>query len=654
MTSNNQSVSRSVTKTAIDALNAKHSAVSVGYNPVEKNGHIYKKLLDDTMFHKSPEPSQIKRQSPLVNAGYAARVSVISKVIINFIHHNSNMNGKVVNVVLMGCGLDVIGLWANSLSPSRIKVYEIDCWENGTLKRDTLLSMGLLDDFKVGEINSQDKNQKNKDNSTILSSAHINWNKYGCCIDDQDQDEGQMIGCNYTLLSANLSCSSSLELAFSSVEMDTSCPTIVLSELVLAYLGYACSNNVLQYIAKTICESKGSMFVGYEPIGFFTSESSEENIDTQNGVTTVSQGYTIDYYAKLTSKLNRGLQKQSIHQVKKDEFQPLALNCHALVDRLRGCMFDGPIDACLSGTPLARSKHVLHCTEPFDEHASLALHLQCYALACASSSKTTISEFRTICPWLESASVATKGMGAWYQQRINSGVVEKSSILDVISISSIRKEHQEQVRLLFKNTYIHLFEDYPSIRKMVKTALKVELSGKESIKLVNNWGESKGAIWNRYSQLGGAFWVVTNTFRNPNKNSDFSIVEISHCSNIGNKSFSKNNNDLGGEGIEVIGCIGINPLLKEPVSSISHFKYEIQRLIVDTRFRGLGIGKQLLKTAKDFVLQKKLDNSNTCEIVATTPAMMHEANHFYSVNNFRLEKEVNIGTMVINEYILVI
>ena len=96
-----------------------------------------------------PKSNNIKRQSPLVNAGYAIRVASISKMVYEFIHchcsnddvddndDNDNDNDGTkhkydndehsptvddaspkrpkVNVIIIGCGLDIFGIVGSEL-----------------------------------------------------------------------------------------------------------------------------------------------------------------------------------------------------------------------------------------------------------------------------------------------------------------------------------------------------------------------------------------------------------------------------------------------------------------------------------------------------------------------------------------------------------
>ena len=121
-----------VAKTAIDAIQAKYSAVMAGYNPMVADRHdLYQQLLEKMMarIHQHQDtdettpPSSTKRkrrhqQTPLVNAGYASRVLAMSHRIQSFLLYHqmtaaasfASGEKKKVQLLFLGCGLDVMGM----------------------------------------------------------------------------------------------------------------------------------------------------------------------------------------------------------------------------------------------------------------------------------------------------------------------------------------------------------------------------------------------------------------------------------------------------------------------------------------------------------------------------------------------------------------
>ena len=163
---NQHSISTPVAKTALDALNSKLSAVNCGFTPIKKeqNGDLYIKFLnemnkglhecdyDDNDSNSKPIP--IRRQSPLVNAGYSCRVAALSQMIYEFIHSHTKSK---INVVIMGSGFDVLGLWAGTFD--NVMVYEVDCYENNDMKFKALTNMGLIRPVNIAKCEMKLKNE---------------------------------------------------------------------------------------------------------------------------------------------------------------------------------------------------------------------------------------------------------------------------------------------------------------------------------------------------------------------------------------------------------------------------------------------------------------------------------------------------------------
>jgi len=203
-----------VAKTAFDAIKAKQSAVVAGYDPiVVENQDVYERLLlratnlsslsigdyREEVEEKSSSPIidkviesctslemttnqhkrdkvKTKRQTPLVNAGYASRVLSISYTIRSFISYHEFMGlpfsvqqeqlkggrekirprQRRIRLVFLGCGVDVIGFWARSLllpkevddnedkqsPPLSVTIVEVDTPEVVSIKKKMILSNG--------------------------------------------------------------------------------------------------------------------------------------------------------------------------------------------------------------------------------------------------------------------------------------------------------------------------------------------------------------------------------------------------------------------------------------------------------------------------------------------------------------------------------
>jgi len=438
------SASSSVVRTAYDALLAKQSALKVGYQPVKENPNIYADLVEAIA---SYTPSR-KRQSPLVNAGYAARIAVVTSTIDAFIKFNQD-NARNLQLVIIGGGLDILGLWASSLCPNKIEVFEIDTDDIFREKRRILTSAGLVQPLTGNEHSSMT-------NSGAYSASIIH--------------KGNATSKNYNLRSCDLRDMRQLQQALSQV--DCSLPTLVLSELVLAYLGRVGVDEISRFIAEHLCANPTSAFVAFEALG--PAASSSQN--------SVIEGYKARYYQKFVDKLERGLAKSNPDDV----FHPLGSNALAVEMRFERIGF-AFAKACLAGHAAA-CLTTLVAPEPFDEHAALALHLHAYVLAISFSQNVPLKFVRAMCPWsnVPKQDVALKSM------QVKDGVS--------IIVNCIETSHQQVVQDLFVRTYQDLATDWKAVRKMVKTALKTDMQA----------SDTDPCIARRYAMRGGAFLVALN------------------------------------------------------------------------------------------------------------------------------------------------
>ena len=308
------SVTNSVAKTAMDAINAKLSLMECNYKPVpqmalqmlgNKEGSSeeppHENLQHDSqtiprdslelysqLLHRMKKEGKVRRQTPLVNAGYAVRVSAISSTIVRFIQTKQNfLPSSKINLMFLGCGLDVMGVWASVVSSSstcspsecgiglnaNVQVFEVDCMENCDAKRNAFLEAEILH----SEQGNESKGNDDVHHGTILK-GRIKTDQYTNCNDCDH---------NYTLLAADLRDIQSLQNAIDVSSFDPTVPTIVISELVLAYLNLGGTgkyiDGLMTYISSSLCCSDDSMFLAYEPV---IPESSSN----------VVSGYTKDYF----------------------------------------------------------------------------------------------------------------------------------------------------------------------------------------------------------------------------------------------------------------------------------------------------------------------------------------------------------------------
>ena len=199
-----------IQRTALDAFVAKLSFVDAGYDVVPVQHKLYNAHMRRIANHLNNEKccvtTSFRPQTPLVNIGYAIRVSIITRLVDVFVKSCQSSH----NIVFLGCGLDAAGLWSLGLSPLTT-VYELDNPAYTDVKRSIYDKCELSLKNRIVPIGVDLQNLP--DLTTQLTNAKV----------------------------------------------DFSVPTLVVSELVLSYL-----DNVGELL-RFFSEKKGSKFVIFEP-----------------------------------------------------------------------------------------------------------------------------------------------------------------------------------------------------------------------------------------------------------------------------------------------------------------------------------------------------------------------------------------------------
>jgi Leucine carboxyl methyltransferase len=175
------SVFATIVRTATDALQAKYSAiVQAGYPILPKDakneddnndegrselrkatrssGALYRSLLGTMSDYfrslsPSPSPTTPRRQTPLINLGYATRVATVLHHVDAFTaFYNSfyTVTAVPIQIVVLGAGLDVTGLWCALLDGrhghqnTHWHVVEVDVPEIVTSKANAIRQLNLL------------------------------------------------------------------------------------------------------------------------------------------------------------------------------------------------------------------------------------------------------------------------------------------------------------------------------------------------------------------------------------------------------------------------------------------------------------------------------------------------------------------------------
>jgi ribosomal protein S18 acetylase RimI-like enzyme len=232
--------------------------------------------------------------------------------------------------------------------------------------------------------------------------------------------------------------------------------------------------------------------------------------------------------------------------------------------------------------------------EPFDEHAALSLNLSCYCVVCsfhASIENNKPPSWKElVCPWAAHHS-------------------NDDAAVTIRPISTTAED--VHVHDLYGRLYLHLYHEYPAIRKMVKSALKGDLS-------IDNCRENHltSTIRDKFIDQSGDFWVATLNSRHDTKEEQRNPI--------------------------VVGCIGVKR------RSNQNIEYEIHRLAVDDSYRRLGVGKELIRVAEGFLRSKGASMSH-----AVTPSCLVAANKLYESFGYSLDnsKCFMAGALRMNVYL---
>lgn len=666
-----------VAKTALDSIQSKQSALFAGYDMVVEHHRVYQDMLDcvaETLWKQmyattnesetseitsssttartiERKKSNVKRQTPLINAGYAARVLAISYQLSSFIKYHSCVqetnDGETerpqfnAQIVVIGCGLDVISFWAAHVtncnsSPCKLRVVEIDTPDVCALKRDVLDSASAAYRFETdGDKDDVSSTKHRKSQSTFCGTflreelrekqsttgKHLYYGGMMCCCDD-DCDKSPSSTSSFDYLLIPLDLTNSLD----TIEMilkdntgnDNRVPTFVLSELVLSYVPPEETDKILHWCAQHLCQLSGSILLALEPLGFGPSDKST--------YLSVAEGYRRDYCEKFDNKMNRGTSKSNRNTNQKDQnsqdnfqkkdgsfFYPIGCSKHDILKVLSKAGFGvhtssvcdlGSASSVAAASLSNPCRRGWKCPEIFDEHAALILHLKSYVIVCGIvptiiDSKNDLTIFRRyMCPWEwpHAHNFARASLPSVWK-------VESKRLRTFITEIEIRDE--QSVRLIFEETYITYWDEYPSIRKMVKGVLNKEMDGKGR----STDSRHLSSIADFYRAHGGIFLVALGGKENQSDSSSFH---------------------------EVLGFVGVRRCESKDLDA--ERTLEIFRLAVDAKHRGCGVGRKLLEAVEMFARATKKP-----KLIAHTLAVLKDASRLYSSCGYNLVDEFGLG-----------
>jgi len=413
-----------VIQTARDALQAKQSALVHG---------LY---AWDPQYDRMLREDECRRQTALVNAGYAVRVACTVETVRSFLKFHSDSQKQVV---ILGAGLDVLGLWASLFAET--VVVEIDLPSVAKEKTDMIKT-------KHSQLFAVSSNYPMRSSYRIKKSGKDNFHVVAADLNDVEALDLEMEKC-----------------------LDRMLPTLVVSELVLAYLDEPVGQ-LLAWCKSSLCQHDQSVMFAFEPVGFTREE-------------TTLASYTDLYHSHFEQKLQGGKTETS------SSFRTVGssgVDCEAA---FLSAGFESAM-VCRAGAAaeqlLARlNTRVYQTKDVFDEHVALSLHLESYAIVRAFGKSRAANRL--------------------FRESLLSPVTPKQITRCNITffISSLDIHDEGDFRDLFESTYDPYIPHHPTIGKMVKAALLNDLAPSLGIETSSSY------MRHRYSQQGGEFLVAIGT-----------------------------------------------------------------------------------------------------------------------------------------------
>lgn len=623
--------------------------------------------------------NNITSQTPLLNVGYAVRVACILHHVQTFVAFHED-KCDTIQMVVLGAGFDVTGLWSLSLlhndkhdnedklsAVRRMRVVEVDVPAIADAKKQAIQQMNSWH-----HPHRPDEEQAEGQHSRCCRSRIV-W-----------EGTHKKENCNgtYILATADLQDALAVDEIFTEL-LEPNRPTLVISELVLAYLQPESCDNLLRRCASFLGD--GSCVVLYEPLGPSVDPPtrSDEKVDeTYSSPESVLEAYRRSLDRQFNFKLQRGLactksdpkEHDSMSENSMKHFHPLGVSCANVAERLQRMGFPHAC-ATTAGIAAASLRQLeWKAKELFDEHAALALHLSSYTVACgfpqhpcSTTTLTTASSpsfdgllFRRImCDWHKACGLFGPPKRIRLR-KVDTTEDDKSGIW----ITSIERDDEQQVRNLFSETYSHLFEKYPAVRKMVKSALRKDLGGGDggaTRSLTTSTNDNVSTIGVRYGEFGGDFLVVVQNCTGEK------------CDGATNESHAVSDSKKADEQRlhipcrRVLGGIGIRKCTKEERAArkmpFDATCYEIHRFFVDEKYRTRGVGSALLRAAVDMLSLRQSRRRNTprkgndpsqVQVVATAPTILESANHFYLAKGFDVISDAEVGDLTMRTYVKVL
>ena len=344
-------VFQAISATAAEALRSKHSAF-VTYRDGESDcatgsykvllqkfvASLSKLLQSSAAEHFSSAVRVGKHCSPLVKVAYYLRCVTVQEEILQYARERK---GGPFNLVLLGAGLDPLGVWARGMFRTRCSVLELDCSANVAAKEMILRDLGYDSD----------------DQHVILPACDFS---------------------NAAEFRSSLSC----------IDDDSmrNAPTLVVSELVMTYLREEVQSSCLKALADHF-GAKQLSFVAYELIsslpGSSTCSSSSPSSSSPSFSLPPTLRYQELYLRQFKDKIARGGGADAARDVS-------AWTSRSAIEDLlaatlgAACAINVRVESAADAAARATGSKIFVLKDMFDEHLALHLYLGCYAVVVSS------------------------------------------------------------------------------------------------------------------------------------------------------------------------------------------------------------------------------------------------------------------------------
>ncbi|ETN22091.1 hypothetical protein PPTG_02133 [Phytophthora nicotianae INRA-310] len=356
-------------------------------------------------------------------------------------------------------------------------------------------------------------------------------------VDGKATWQCQVPSASYSLIACDLGDIQRLDSTLNAAGVDRSLPTLILAECVLSYLAPEKGTMLLRWLAETF--STGSIAL-YDPIGLQANE--EGDSDSPSNIKQESGAFdsTLQRYFAVKGCTLRGARG---YRTAADHARRLLALGHWQNCRILD--MNGVFAACTT----TEEKRRLALLEPFDEYADFMLCNAHYAIYLADNCKDQDKE------WAANF-VAQTHQHRYLLTGSCAPQVKEQEPSDVVIIRTFQHEDLAAVRSLFESTHLEFAKGSRAVRQFVANRLRGPSGDMFDVHHAFQTRHSTGI-------MTCGFWVA----------------EV--CG-------------------EVVGCVGVKPLVGQKTNSEDQRIAELCRLSVAPALRRRGVASALVRTVEAF------------------------------------------------------